>query len=363
MAFDYFYGNQAEMFSYFRIPYALVREKVFASLSLESKILYGLLLDRMGLSRKNQWVDAEGRVFIIYPISEIEEELAVSKKLAMKYLNELERFGLIEKRKQGMNKPNILYIKSFLIQEKATVSKIGFSGGAQMGTSKESEEGGGTDTEGEIRGHQSKSYRYLKLVGVLKQELPGVPKQELLGVPKQELPEVPKWEPNHTNNNHTKSHTQSILSEDEIRSRATKEWLWENLEMEKLLVEYPEDTGLLKGIFDLLLQTAQTSEKTIWVAKKEQDKTLVVSRLLGLRAAHIRYVIECLESRASGDIGNMKQYLLTMLFQAPVTMDAYYKAKAGAKTVHQKNRFVNYQQSNWDFDEIERLEREQRMNW
>lgn len=113
MKFDYYYGTQADQFSFIRIPKAMLTEKTFSSLSLQAKMLYGILLDRMGLSMKNGWFDAENKVYIIYQISEIQEDLGFSKKKAIEYLNELETFGLVEKKRRGLGLPSILYTFAF----------------------------------------------------------------------------------------------------------------------------------------------------------------------------------------------------------------------------------------------------------
>ena len=70
--FDYFYGNESEQFSYYRILRLLVTGAQFKSLSADAKLLYGLMLDRMGLSAKHGWYDGLGRVFIYYPLEEIQ---------------------------------------------------------------------------------------------------------------------------------------------------------------------------------------------------------------------------------------------------------------------------------------------------
>lgn len=68
MEFDYYYGSQADQFSFIRIPKMLLTEETFSSLTLQSKMLYSVLLDRMSLSMKNGWFDEENRVYIIYQI-------------------------------------------------------------------------------------------------------------------------------------------------------------------------------------------------------------------------------------------------------------------------------------------------------
>lgn len=97
MQFDYYYGAEADQFNFIKVPKAMIKDSAFASLSLASRLLYGLLLDRMNLSMKNKWLDDENRVYIIYQITEIMEDLGVSKKKAIEYLKELEQFGLVEK--------------------------------------------------------------------------------------------------------------------------------------------------------------------------------------------------------------------------------------------------------------------------
>lgn len=105
MEFDYYYGSQADQFSFIRIPRMLLTEDTFSSLTLQSKMLYSVLLDRMSLSMKNGWFDEENRVYIIYQISEIQADLGFSKRKAMDYLSELEEFGLVKKKKRGFGLP------------------------------------------------------------------------------------------------------------------------------------------------------------------------------------------------------------------------------------------------------------------
>jgi len=71
--FDYFYGQEAESFSFYRIPKMLFTDERFAGLTCEAKVLYGLMLDRMSLSVRNGWLDEDGKVYIIFPIEEIRE--------------------------------------------------------------------------------------------------------------------------------------------------------------------------------------------------------------------------------------------------------------------------------------------------
>ena len=87
--FSYFYGEESEQFSYFRIPRLLVRSKKFKTLSVEAKLLYGLMLDRMGLSSKHGWYDELGRVYIYYTLDEIQTDLMCGHNKAVRLLAEL----------------------------------------------------------------------------------------------------------------------------------------------------------------------------------------------------------------------------------------------------------------------------------
>jgi len=110
---DYFYRSEVGQFNFIKIPKLLVTGEDFSSLSISAKILYGLLLDRMAIASKNQWIDDEGRVYIQYQLSEIQEDMNISKRKAGECLNELQDMGLILKRKGGNGYPSRIYVKNF----------------------------------------------------------------------------------------------------------------------------------------------------------------------------------------------------------------------------------------------------------
>ena len=109
MILDYFYGQAGELFSFYRIPKALFQEPRFQSLSTDAKTLYGILLDRMSLSVKNGWLDEQNRVFIIFTIEDVKRTLCCADNKATKLLRELEKFGLIERKRRGLGKPSLVY--------------------------------------------------------------------------------------------------------------------------------------------------------------------------------------------------------------------------------------------------------------
>lgn len=116
MQFSYYKRTEAEQFSFIRIPKAMMTEEIFSSLSNQAKILYGMLLDRMGSAVKNKWVDELNRVYIVYPISEIQEDMNISKGKAISSLKELEELGLVEKKLMGQGRPTWLYVKNFILE-------------------------------------------------------------------------------------------------------------------------------------------------------------------------------------------------------------------------------------------------------
>ena len=115
LEFDYFYGAEAEQFTFFRIPKVLFKDKRFKDMSTDAKLLYGLMLDRMGLSMRNRWIDDDNRVYIIYKMEEIIEDIGCARQKVAKLLEELDKsVGLIERKRQGLGKPNIIYVKNFI---------------------------------------------------------------------------------------------------------------------------------------------------------------------------------------------------------------------------------------------------------
>ncbi len=114
--FDYYYGIEAEQFSFYRVPRLLIKDARFKELSSDAKLLYGLMLDRLALSIKNGWLDEENRVYIHYTLDNIMEDLGCAREKCAKVIAELDSkkgIGLIEKKRQGLGKPDIIYVKNF----------------------------------------------------------------------------------------------------------------------------------------------------------------------------------------------------------------------------------------------------------
>lgn len=124
--FEYFHGLEAGQYSFYRVPKLLFTAECFKCLSCEAKVLYGLMLDRMGLSLRNRWFDNEDRVYIIFRVEEIAELMGCGTQKAVKLLKELDTengIGLIEKRRLGLGKPNVIYVKNFILKEEFGLSE------------------------------------------------------------------------------------------------------------------------------------------------------------------------------------------------------------------------------------------------
>ena len=135
--FDYYYGIEAEQFTFVRVPKVLFTDKEhFGGLSNEAKLLYGLLLERMSLSRKNNWIDKHNRVYIIFPVEEIEESLNVGHEKALNLLKELDDqsgIGLVKKKRRGLGLPSILYVKNFIVKGEQNTDRVPTSRSTENG--------------------------------------------------------------------------------------------------------------------------------------------------------------------------------------------------------------------------------------
>lgn len=337
MEFNYYYGEEAEQFSFIRIPKVMLTEERFSPLSLSAKILYGLLLDRMSLSARNGWLDEEKRVYIIFKIEEIQDILGFSKKKSIDYLNELEQFGLVEKKRRGLGLPSILYIKSFMIKEDENET----SRGVEIDTSVKANIG--ADSGGEIEEMEKLRLRNPEIVVSGDEScVRGVDLGTSGGV-EIALQEVSEREPLEVSfsaplNNNTKVINTEInnIKSNPILSvmdgmgmdetNAYRELLMENIEYPFLLERYPYDHELIEGILDIMLESVVSRKECIVIASDSYPTELVRSKFMKLNYSHIEYVMDCMQSNTT-KVRNIKKYLMAALFNAPSTMSGYYRAE------------------------------------
>ena len=234
----------------------------------------------MSLSVKNEWFDKQGRVFIIFTIEDVKRALCCADNKATKLLRELENFGLIERKRRGLGKPSLVYVKNFssdLSNERVQNRE----------------------------NHES-------------------------GSPKNACQDPPKSRCNKNKKSKTKRNNTNPILSDELEKMKNRKLLEEyfsrSLEIELLLRLYPDDEDTIYQIVDLLVDTCDSKRKLIRIAGDDKPAEVVLSRLKKLNADHIRFVLNCLAANTS-PIRNMKQYLLAALFNAPTTIQLYYQNK------------------------------------
>ena len=280
MTLDYFYGQAGKLFSFYRIPKALFQEQRFQNLSTDAKTLYGILLDRMSLSVKNEWFDKQGRVFIIFTIEDVKRALCCADNKATKLLRELENFGLIERKRRGLGKPSLVYVKNFSAESSKSIFQ-------------------------NRENHES-------------------------GSPKNACQDSPKSRCNKNKKSKTERNNTNPILSDELEKMKNRKLLEEyfsrSLEIELLLRLYPDDEDTIYQIVDLLVDTCDSKRNLIRIAGDDKPAEVVLSRLKKLNADHIRFVLDCLAANTSPR-RNMKQYLLAALFNAPTTIQLYYQNK------------------------------------
>ena len=277
MPFDYFYEEQSDQFSFYRIPKSLFIEERFQGISTDAKVLYGLLLDRNSLSKKNGWFDELGRVYIIFTITSVQSALRCGDKKATRLLVELERYGLIERIKQGQGKPSIIYVKNFIVPPKQR-----------------------------FKTSQNNDSSMVKTT----------------------ILESSKQRCNNTEFNNTDySNTNLIYSEDEEFEERESYRLYfnERLCIDNLKNDNPYEVEIIDGILELILDTVCSKKKSIRIAGEEKSVNVIKGRFMKLDSGHIQYVMACMKENTT-KVRSIRQYLLAALYNAPITIGSYYQA-------------------------------------
>ena len=120
---DYYKNNEILENSYYQIPQELFINKLYKEkLNSDSKILYAFLLDRLSLSQKNHWFDELNRVYLIFTRGEVQEKLCLSEKTVTKAFKQLTDTNLIVEKRQGLGKPNLIYVGK--IQHEEIITNI-----------------------------------------------------------------------------------------------------------------------------------------------------------------------------------------------------------------------------------------------
>lgn len=315
---DFYYGKEADQFTFYRLPKVLITDKRFKELSDSAKLLYGLMLDRMSLSARNGWFDEEERVFIKYSFSNIMEDLNCAKEKASRLMKELEDIGLIWRVSQ-IGRANVIYVKNFVSvevveeadqYEKRTGTKIELveNVGNYHRTSTETEPVRNSDQSENKTGSSTETEREA----------------------------VRKSNTNNNNSNNTYlnesnqiNQTSSECADEDAMDEAEAyiDLIKENIDYDVMMSNRQwRDRDMFDELFQLICEVVCVPAKSVRIAGKDYPYSLVKSKFLKLNASHLEYVIGCME-RNTTKVANIKSYLITALYNAPSTMSHYYTAE------------------------------------
>ncbi len=289
--FRYFSGNEAEMFTFYRIPKALVTNEIFNGISTDAKLLYGLMLDRMSVSMKNGWIDRENHVYIYFSIEDIMKLLCCGKNKALKTMAELDAesgIGLVERRKQGLGKPALIYVKNFIIDEAAGAPEV-YNSNFQKFT------------------FQTSGGPFFK------------PQEVYISNPN-------KNKYSNTEESNISSYRgleNKMIRNDEKLCRSS---VSKNIDLDLLKLRNPNEEELIDGICSLIVESMMSTSTEIVIASSRYPSELVKAKFARLRMDHVEYVLQCLRSNTT-KVKNYKKYILAALFNAPDTIAGYYAAE------------------------------------
>ena len=284
---DYFYGDEAEQYTFYRIPKVLFTDPAYRRISSDAKILYGLMLDRMGLSVRNGWLDDCQRVFIYFTLEDALEYLCCGHTKAVLLFGELDKNGLIERKKQGQGKPTKIYVKNFVRKAEVLTSEKRKSKVPQTG-SQDFQKTASNNTE--INNTD------------LNETDPSI--YPVRGLPEDRPP----------------------AAADEMDTmEAYREVIKENIEYDIMRQQLGYNAVLLDDILDILVATVCSSKRMIRIGGEDYPREVVKNRLLKINGEHIGYVIDCLKENTT-KVRNIRAYLLTSLYNAPTTINSYYTA-------------------------------------
>lgn len=316
---DYYYGNEAEQYSFYRIPKALLTDPRYKGVSIEAKVLYGLLLDRMGLSVKNGWMDSNQRVYIYFTQEDAMALMSCGKDKATKLFRELDKdgIGLIERKKQGQGRPTRIYVKNFILPPDPS----------------QPQQPEPTPPPRAPQTAENQQSRPLDSTALLTAEIPQSAPLEMRGLDGG-FSTPNKTEKNKTDLNDTDPSIFPPTPLPPVRARPKngmrmdemdryRELIKENIDYDLLLTEHPYDEETLEGYVELMVEVCCSRRDFIRIAGEEVASGVVKSRFLKLNHDHIAYVLESL-SQNTTLVKNVKAYTLAALYNAPTTISQYY---------------------------------------
>ena len=330
-SFDFYYGKEAEQFNFYRIPKLLFTDKKFSEISIEAKVLYGLLLDRLSLSIKNGGVDEDNRVYIYFKVTEAMEYMNICKEKAIKLFAELDApkgSGLIFRKRQGLGKPSVIYVMNFNsgVCEDAEIDD------AEIHdiTSSEKQTFSGMDST-DFKKSEKQTSGGMDSTDFKKLEMP------TSGGMESELQEVGDLDTNDNNNNYTdnsdnnliSSYQGEIIPDSTTSEKETKMLLYTQviqnaISYKSLITRFSKER--IDEIVSVMTDVVCSEKSELIIGGESVPQRMVSNRIMKLNETHIEYVIECMDNTTT-KIKNIKQYLITALYNSVSTIDHYYSSQ------------------------------------
>ena len=357
---DYYYGNEAEQYTFYRIPKALFTEASFKEMSNDARVLYGLMLDRMGLSVKNNWRDADNRIYIYFTLEDIQEYMNCSHTKGVKIISELEKINLIERMRQGQGKPTRIYIKKFIAnslegKEDCCQNQLAESQDFQKREVKTSRNGKSRLPEMRSQDFQKREVK--------------TSRNEKSRLPEMRSQDFQKIDSNNKENNNKKNNNKKLYSSDEEYNQKGKpfcrcvktvknefgdaEPAQSNTLTESVSVKRQrynaEQLKVIDSFFDVLKYTRRGGRIADGVELKiysEWEKYETQKVIYGLSV----YI----DNPALHD--KKENYALGIIRNLTSAEISGKEEKRGVSG--KSNKFINYEQRNWDFDTLNKLKAE-----
>ena len=264
--------------SFLMIPRAFLKDEKYSGLSPHAMVLYGLMRDRSLMSEKRPAFNDDDGVYIIFRRDDICAALGCGHDKAGKILRELETYELVSVKRQGRNKPNKYYVENLLpdicISDSRTSSNL-------------PTENGNTD-------------------------IPGIGKQDSSYIDLNSYKDYSYKEMN-----------QSICRFDPDEVEA---FIKDNVEYRILIQQDFRTRDSLPELINIMVDAICSTSQTIMIGGEEYPRSYVRKRFLNFDSGSMEYVLDRLK-RSTSKVENIRSYLLTVLFNAPVTMNNYYEAE------------------------------------
>lgn len=313
MAFDYFYGRGTELFAFYQVPKILITDNRFADITTDAKLLYSLMLDRSSLSAKNGWLDKEGRVYIFYTLEQIMSDMHCANQKATKLLKELETKGLIERQKRGQGKVTRIYVRDFA---------TGLHGDGNGERQIETHESHDSQT------HENRESRDVKISS------PDSWKSCTSNTDMRKT-DMRKTDPINLSVVSVNQGDRGVMKDSIQLRRRFEEHLREKLNIVDFMKDHPFQEGKLNEILKIMVEVLCSNDTTIRISGKDRSADVVKDRFMEINEDHLECILDCFEQQTS-DIHNMTEYLKTTIYNAPLSMEHYYAAKAMHDMAHRK---------------------------